>query len=115
MRQTLSNFVNVCLLFQWILHDWGDDECIKILKNCKQAIPSRDKGGKVIIIDMVVGSGSSDAKQLETQVLYDLLIMGINGVERDEQEWKKIFFEAGFKDYKIMPILGVRSVIELYP
>ena len=64
---------------------------------------------------MVVGSGSSDAKQLETQVLYDLLIMGINGVERDEQEWKKIFFEAGFKDYKIMPILGVRSVIELYP
>ena len=69
----------------------------------------------MIIIDMVVGSGSSDAKQLETQVLYDLLIMGINGVERDEQEWKKIFFEAGFKDYKIMPILGVRSVIELYP
>ena len=41
--------------------------------------------------------------------------MGINGVERDEQEWKKIFFEAGFKDYKIMPILGVRSIIELYP
>ena len=69
----------------------------------------------MIIIDMVVGSGSSDAKQLETQVLYDLLIMGINGVERDEQEWKKIFYEAGFKDYKIMPILGVRSVIELYP
>ena len=69
----------------------------------------------MIIIDMVVGSGSSDAKQLETQVLYDLLIMGINGVERDEQEWKKIFYEAGFKDYKIMPILGVRSIIELYP
>ncbi|CAN6234794.1 unnamed protein product [Urochloa humidicola] len=102
------------VFLKWILHDWGDDECIKILKNCKQAIPSRDKGGKVTIIDMVVGSGSTDAKQLETQVLYDLLIMGINGVERDEQEWKKIFFEAGFKDYKIMPILGVRSIIELY-
>ncbi|KAF8720541.1 hypothetical protein HU200_023795 [Digitaria exilis] len=34
-----------------ILHDWNDDECIKILNNCKQAIPSRDAGGKVIIID----------------------------------------------------------------
>ncbi|OEL17038.1 5-pentadecatrienyl resorcinol O-methyltransferase [Dichanthelium oligosanthes] len=64
---------------------------------------------------MVVGSGSPDAKHIETQVLYDLLIMGINGVERDEEEWKKIFFEAGFNDYKIMPILGVRSIIELYP
>jgi hypothetical protein len=65
---------------------------------------------------MVIGSGpSDDIKHAETQVLFDLLVMNINGVERDEQEWKKIFFEAGFKDYKIIPVLGVRSVIELYP
>uniref|UniRef100_A0A0A8YPL8 O-methyltransferase C-terminal domain-containing protein n=1 Tax=Arundo donax TaxID=35708 RepID=A0A0A8YPL8_ARUDO len=103
------------IFLKWILHDWGDDECVKILKNCKQAIPPRDAGGKVIILDMVLGSGKSDIKHLETQVLYDLLIMGINGVERDEQEWKKIFFDAGFKEYKIMPVLDVRSIIELYP
>ncbi|CAL4939818.1 unnamed protein product [Urochloa decumbens] len=90
------------VFLKWILHDWGDDECVKILKNCKQAIPPRDAGGKVIIIDMVVGSGPSDIKHVETQVLYDLLIMNINGIERDEQEWKKIFLEAGFKDYKIL-------------
>ncbi|OEL36059.1 5-pentadecatrienyl resorcinol O-methyltransferase [Dichanthelium oligosanthes] len=103
------------VFLKWIMHDWGDDECVKILKNCKQAIPPRDAGGKIIIIDMVVGSGPSDIKLVETQVLYDLLIMNFNGVERDEQDWKKIFFEAGFKDYKIIPILGVRSIIELYP
>ena len=101
--------------FQWILHDWSDDECIKILKNCKQAIPSRDAGGKIIIIDIVVGSEPSDTKLLETQVIYDLHLMKIGGVERDEQEWKKIFLEAGFKDYKIMLVLGLRSIIELYP
>ncbi|TKV95703.1 hypothetical protein SEVIR_9G379600v4 [Setaria viridis] len=104
------------VFLKWILHDWGDEECVKILKNCKQAISLRDAGGKVIIIDMVVGSGpSDDIKHAETQVLFDLLIMNINGVERDEQEWRKIFFEAGFKDYKIIPVLGVRSIIELYP
>jgi hypothetical protein len=98
------------------LHDWGDDECVKILKNCKQAIPPKDEGGKIIIIDMVVGlPGSQDIKHVETQVLYDLLMMSIGGVERDEQEWKKIFTEAGLQDYKIMSILGVRSIIELYP
>ncbi|CAN6284452.1 unnamed protein product [Urochloa humidicola] len=103
------------VFLKWILHDWEDDECVKILKNCKQAIPPRDAGGKIIIIDMVVGSEPSDIKHLETQVLYDISIMNINGVERDEQEWKKIFLEAGFKDYKIIHILGVRSIIELYP
>ncbi|TVU39857.1 hypothetical protein EJB05_13300, partial [Eragrostis curvula] len=99
----------------WILHDWGDTECIKILKNCKKAIPPRDSGGKVIILDMVVGAGSANAKLKETQVLFDLLIMTINGTERDEKEWKKIIFEAGFSDYKIIPVLGVRSIIEVYP
>jgi hypothetical protein len=54
-------------------------------------------------------------KHKETQVMFDLFIMFINGVERDEQEWKKIIFEAGFNDYKITPVLGVRSIIEVYP
>jgi hypothetical protein len=100
-------------LFQWVLHDWGDAECVKILKNCKRAIPS--EGGKVIIMDVVVGVGSSDQKHVETQVLFDLFIMTINGAERDEKEWKKIIFEAGFSSYKIIPVLGVRSIIEVYP
>ncbi|KAG8068025.1 hypothetical protein GUJ93_ZPchr0005g16216 [Zizania palustris] len=36
---------NVVLL-KSVLHDWADDECIKILKNCKKAIPSRDVGSE---------------------------------------------------------------------
>ncbi|GJN14928.1 hypothetical protein PR202_gb01805 [Eleusine coracana subsp. coracana] len=104
------------VLLKWILHDWGDAECVKILRNCKKAVPPRNAGGKVIILDMVVGAGpSSDVKHRETQVLFDLFIMFVNGVERNEQEWKKIIFEAGFSDYKILPVLGVRSIIEVYP
>ncbi|KAF8728914.1 hypothetical protein HU200_018210 [Digitaria exilis] len=107
--------LTACRECPWIMHDWSDDECVKILKNCKRAIPPRDAGGKVIIIDMVMEYESSDIKHVETQVLYDLLMMNVNGVERDEQGWKTIFFEAGFNDYKIIPVLGVRSIIELYP
>lgn len=106
-------FIHV--LFIWVLHDWVDADCIKILKNCKKAIPLRDAGGKVIILDMVIGGQSSNIKHKETQVLFDLFIMFVNGVERDEQEWKKIIFEAGFSDYKILPVLGVWSIIEVYP
>ena len=97
------------------MHDWGDEECVKILKNCKEAIPPRDKGGKVVIIDIVIGAGQSDKQRKEMQVVFDLFIMFINGTERDENQWKKIFFEAGFRDYKITPVLGVRSIIEVYP
>ncbi|PUZ45025.1 hypothetical protein GQ55_8G186500 [Panicum hallii var. hallii] len=103
------------IFLKWVLHDWNDEECVKILKNCKKAIPPRDEGGKVVIIDIVIGAGQSDKKQKEMQVVFDLFIMFINGIERDENQWKKIFFEAGFCDYKITPVLGVRSLIEVYP
>ena len=96
------------------MHDWGDEECVKILKNCKEAIPPRD-GGKVVIIDIVIGAGQSDKKRREMQAVFDLYMMFINGIERDENQWKNIFFEAGFRDYKITPVLGVRSIIEVYP
>jgi hypothetical protein len=43
---------------------------------------------------MVVGYGQPNIKHLETQVMFDLYIMTVNGAERDEQEWKKIFIEA---------------------
>uniref|UniRef100_A0ACD5UJV4 Uncharacterized protein n=1 Tax=Avena sativa TaxID=4498 RepID=A0ACD5UJV4_AVESA len=99
-----------------ILHDWGHDDCVKILQRCKEAIPARNVGGKVIIIDMVRGSAHGDRKISEMEALQNVYMMYTNGVERDESEWKSIFSEAGFSDnYKIMPVLGPYSVIEIYP
>lgn len=100
---------------QWVLHDWGHEDCVKILKNCKKSIPPREKGGKVIIIDIVIGAGPSHVKHRELQSMFDLYIMIVDGIERDEQEWEKIFLEAGFSGYKIIPVLGFRSIIEVYP
>ena len=36
----------------------------------------------------------------ETHVLFDMFMMRYGGAEREEHEWKKIFLEAGFSDYK---------------
>ncbi|XP_051209901.1 O-methyltransferase ZRP4 [Lolium perenne] len=103
------------VFIKWVLHDWGHDDCVKILKNCKKSIPSRENGGKVIIMDIVVGAGPSGVKHKELQVLFDLYMTIVDGIERDEQEWKKIFQEAGFSGYQILPVLGFRSIIEVYP
>jgi hypothetical protein len=36
------------------LHDWNDDDCVKILQNCKEEVLRIGKGGKVVIIDIVL-------------------------------------------------------------
>ncbi|XP_006368013.1 trans-resveratrol di-O-methyltransferase-like [Solanum tuberosum] len=104
------------ILLKWILHDWSDEDCAKILKKCKEAIPSKENGGKVIVIDTVIDNQKGDDKSFETQLFLDVLMMvHVSGKERNEQEWAKLFSDAGFSDYKISPILGLRSVIEVYP
>ncbi|XP_031104919.1 probable O-methyltransferase 3 [Ipomoea triloba] len=104
------------LLLKWILHDWSDEESVKILKKCKDSIPSKEKGGKIIIIDMMVDNKIKDDESVETQIFFDMLMMIlVTGRERTEKDWAKLFFEAGFSDYKIIPILGLRSLIEVYP
>ncbi|GLT51842.1 hypothetical protein SLA2020_252210 [Shorea laevis] len=103
------------LLLKWILHDWSDEECVKMLNRCKEAIKKNGKGGKVIIIDMV-RMNEGDKESIETQLFFDMMMMVlVTGKERNEEEWAKLFFEAGFNGYKILPILGVRSLIEVYP
>lgn len=131
----LKSLLNISLIFpfvysngnnviiQWILHDWTDDECVKILKKCKEAITSNGKNGKVIIIDMVVGNKSNkknmknnDMLMTKGKLFWDLLMMvNVGGKERDEKEWAELFQAAGFGAYNISPILGLRSLIELYP
>ncbi|KAM0891783.1 hypothetical protein ACQ4PT_026166 [Festuca glaucescens] len=104
------------VLLKWILHDWNDEDCVKILRRCKEAIPARDAGGKVIIIETVVGSGGPQGiVTTETEVLLDGFMMSVDGIEREEQEWRKISFEAGFTDYKISTTMGIRRIIEHYP
>uniref|UniRef100_A0A0E0I9W7 O-methyltransferase domain-containing protein n=2 Tax=Oryza TaxID=4527 RepID=A0A0E0I9W7_ORYNI len=102
------------VLLKYILHDWNDEDCVKILKQCRNAIHAQKPGGKVIIIDIVVGSPSKD--MFEAQVSFDLLMMVItSGKERDQHEWHKIFMDAGFSHYKTRPVLGFLAITELYP
>ena len=102
------------ILLQWVLHDWSDEHCIKILKNCRKAIS--EKIGKVIIVDIILEKDNNDLFD-ETRIVFDLNMMThtSGGKERTELEWKKLLEEGGFPRYKIIKIPTVPSIIEAYP
>ncbi|XP_021723365.1 trans-resveratrol di-O-methyltransferase-like [Chenopodium quinoa] len=71
------------VLLKWILHNWSEEDCIKILERCNEAIPSKENGGKIIIIDMVVENNNENniPDYLYSQLLLDLQMINItNGV-----------------------------------
>ncbi|KAJ1403944.1 Winged helix-like DNA-binding domain superfamily [Sesbania bispinosa] len=103
------------ILLKWILHDYTDEICLTILKSCKDSLSRNDKRGKVIIMDIVINEKEDDQDMTQTKLSMDIIMMNVNGKERTEKEWKQLFIEAGFKQYKIFPFFGFKSLIELYP
>ncbi|RHN44412.1 Isoflavone 7-O-methyltransferase [Medicago truncatula] len=103
------------VLLKYILHNWTDKDCTRILKKCKEAVTNDGKKGKVIIIDMVINEKKDENQVTQIKLLMDVNMACLNGKERNEEEWKKLFIEAGFQDYKISPLTGFLSLIEIYP
>ncbi|RWR92396.1 O-methyltransferase, family 2 [Cinnamomum micranthum f. kanehirae] len=99
---------------KWVLHDWGDEECIQILKKCKEAI--RAEGGKVLIVEAVISEGVEEPGLRDIRLMLDMVMIAhTKGKERTEAEWKSIITGAGFSRYNIRPIRALQSVIEAFP
>ncbi|KAK4343345.1 hypothetical protein RND71_036439 [Anisodus tanguticus] len=103
---------------KWVLHDWGDEECIQILTKCREAIP-KDKG-KVIIMEAVIGEKEEikgNEKLKDVALMLDMVMMAhtSNGKERTAKEWAYVLNAAGFSRHTISHINAVQSVIQAYP
>ena len=87
----------------------------EILKKCEEAIPTKEKGGKLIIIGMAMQNTEGDAEAVETQLFWDMLMMTVfTEKQRNENKWEKLFVKAGFTHYTIRPVLGFGSLSEVY-
>ncbi|XP_016504996.1 trans-resveratrol di-O-methyltransferase-like [Nicotiana tabacum] len=108
------------ILFKNILHSWSDEDCVKVLKKCREAIAENfeegRKGKKVLIIDIVLDTNEDEPDMTQVKLMKDMLmVMFFTGKERTEKEWEKLFLKAGFTRYNIRPIFGLRSLIEVFP
>lgn len=93
-------------IMKHIIHDWNDEQCITILKNCRKAMTD---SGKVLVIEMIVPKSNepSPAKFLDLQMLQYL-----PGCERTETEYRELFHKAGFELSRVVPTMSPFSVIE---
>jgi hypothetical protein len=55
--------------FRWILHNWSDEYCVKILQSL---VPAMKSGSKVIIYEYVLEEGPQQTRQakLQRQVIF---------------------------------------------
>ena len=98
---------------QAILHDWDDEHCLKLLKNCYNALPEY---GKVIIVELVVPEfkGISSSSKMNYVMDRDILMLVAcpGGKERSFKEFRTLAKESGFATAKIICNAGVHNVLE---
>ena len=71
------------MLIQWILHDWNDEACVKILKSYRNAIS--DKNGKLVFVVIFVQEDDNNIFG-DMGLVFDLLMFAhtTSGKERTE-------------------------------
>jgi hypothetical protein len=96
-------------LMRHIIHDWDDTQALTILRHCRNVM---EPGRRLLIVENVVqpGNAPSFGKLLDLNML---VIPG--GMERTEEEYRKLLAEAGFRLERIVPTRTEMSVIEARP
>ncbi|MFC0112510.1 methyltransferase [Kibdelosporangium aridum] len=94
-------------LLKFILHDWNNDECITILRNCRASAPA---GARVVVVDAIVDA--SDESGFAARFDINMLCVS-RGQERSQDEFDAIYAASGWRRVSVHPTRGLQSVQEL--
>ncbi|GMN42775.1 hypothetical protein TIFTF001_011984 [Ficus carica] len=101
------------IFMKWILHDWSDEQCLKILKNCYKAIPDH---GKVIVVEAILPIMPENSFAARNTFALDVVMMTQHGggKERSQQEFLTLATGAGFSGIRFVCCVCNLWVMEFY-
>jgi O-methyltransferase domain/Dimerisation domain len=84
-------------LLKAVLHDWPDDQCAQILRNCRA---SARPGARAVVVENVIGEiGTPGAEPLA-----DMLMLALQpGQERELAEFDALFAASGWHRVSVSP------------
>ncbi|KAK3228551.1 hypothetical protein Dsin_000432 [Dipteronia sinensis] len=84
-----------------ICHNWRDEDCLKLLKKCYEALP---ENGKVIVCECILPATPDPSleSKLVTHLDCRMLVNFGNGRERTEDEFKALAKGSGFQGFQLV-------------
>ncbi|KAK4795179.1 hypothetical protein SAY86_013173 [Trapa natans] len=95
-----------------ILHDWDDETCNKILRNCYNALPEE---GKLLVVEILAPDHSNNREDLfENAVVFKFYVMLLNlhGKERTAKKYDELARAGGFVETKFFHIWDGLHIME---
>jgi len=94
-------------LMKNILHDWNDDDCIRILANIHQSMPA---DGTLLLIEAVIGEDNKPSFGKLVDLL--MLVGSTGGKERTRMEYNSLLWQSGFRLRRVVATVAPFSIIE---
>lgn len=95
-------------VLKYIMHDWDDASCVRILQNCRASLV---EGGRIAVVDLLVGEiGKPGLAPLMDMNMLDMT----GGRERQIDEFDALFTAAGLRRVSVKTA-GAFAVIEARP
>jgi hypothetical protein len=89
------------LILKSIIHDWNDERSVKILRNCRKALPD---GGRLLLVERLMPEILEANPEHRAHAMSDLnMLRGPGGRERTEHEYRQLLRESGFAITRVLP------------
>ena len=87
-------------IMKHIIHDWDDEHCLRLLRNCHRSMLG---AGRLICVDSVLPP-MGDVSGTPAKFLDLLMMAGIRGKERTQKQWEELYAAAGFRAARIIQL-----------
>ncbi|MGW4133491.1 methyltransferase [Amycolatopsis japonica] len=89
-------------LLSRVLHDWNDEDCDRILRNCRRACAS---GARLLVLERLLPAQRGGPVDADLAPSWDLQMMAITGgQERSREEYDKMMYTNGFRVDAAIPM-----------
>jgi len=96
-------------LMKNVIHDWNDELALKILRNCRRAVPDK---GVLFLVEYSVGSANTPSLGKAADMI---MLASTGGKERTVDEHRELLAAAGFQLGNVSPIEGDVMLLEARP
>jgi hypothetical protein len=94
-------------LLKFILHDWDDASCLRILSNIRRAMTPTSR---LVVVEMTTDTGTLEASLMDVAMMF-----AFTGQERDEGHFERLLTVAGLTISRTQPLHRPYVLIEATP
>ena len=97
-------------LLSWILHDWPDEQALRILRTCRAGIRP---GARLLLIERVLPERAEPTPAVREALLGDVHMLAVlSGRERTQREFADLLTASGFNLERVLPTDSPRAILE---